>query len=156
MKKYIIILVIISCFSCKTNNSKIEASQAVVQDYSNMFSKKEEQQLAKKIINYEAQTTNQICIYTIDSIPNNETAVYHAASIANRLGVGTKEKNNGLLMLISRLDRQVAIATGAGTENTITDSIAKTIIEKTIVPKFRDTLYFEGVTMGLDSILKKW
>ncbi len=49
----------------------------------------------------------------------------------------------------------MAIATGYGVEKVITDSIAKTIIKQTIVPRFKDNLYFEGATIGLDSIISK-
>ena len=131
-------------------------NNTVVQDYSDFFTKAEEHELSEKIIDYQKLTTNQICVYTIDSILDNETILFHATNLANDLGVGTKEKDNGLLILISRYDRKMAIATGYGTEKVITDPIAKIIIEKTIVPKFKDSLYFEGVTMGLDSIIEKW
>jgi len=156
MKKYLFLFVLIAFVSCKTKHSKIRASQHVVQDYANFFSDIEEQKLSKKIINYEVQTTNQICIYTIDSIPNKETALYRASTIANRLGVGTKDKNNGLLLLISRYDKKIAIATGTGTEKIITDSMVHSIINKTIAPKFKDSLYYNGITVALDSVFSKW
>ncbi|WP_152971398.1 TPM domain-containing protein [Lacinutrix algicola] len=57
--------------------------------------------------------------------------------------------------MISYHDRDMAIATGYGVEKVITDSIAKTIIKQTIVPRFKDNLYFEGATIGLDSIISK-
>ena len=52
--------------------------------------------------------------------------------------------------------KKIAIVTGIGTEKMVTDSIALSIIKKTIIPKFRDSLYFEGVNVGLDSIFMKW
>ncbi|AUC83422.1 YgcG family protein [Lacinutrix sp. Bg11-31] len=156
MKKLIFLFGFLVLISCKKNTKEAFVNQVVIQDNSDFFTKTEEQKLSEKIINYEKLSTNQICVYTIDSVPNNETALYHASNLANSLGVGTKEKNNGLLILISRYDRKMAIATGYGTEKIITDPIAKTIIEQTIVPRFKDSLYFEGINNGLDSIIKKW
>lgn len=156
MKKLCIITCLLLVVSCNNNTSKTSISDAVVQDYNDLFTATEEQKLSEKIINYEKLTTNQICIYTIDSIPNNEKILYHATTLAQKLGVGIKEKDNGLLILISYYDRDMAIATGYGVEKVITDSIAKTIIKQTIVPRFKDSLYFEGVTIGLDSIISKW
>ncbi|WP_299251024.1 YgcG family protein [uncultured Lacinutrix sp.] len=156
MKKLCITTCLLLVVSCNNDTSKTSISDAVVQDYNDLFTATEEQKLSEKIINYEKLTTNQICIYTIDSIPNNEKILYHATNLAQRLGVGIKEKDNGLLILISYYDRDMAIATGYGVEKVITDSIAKTIIKQTIVPRFKDSLYFEGVTIGLDSIISKW
>lgn len=155
MKKLVILFIMLSV-SCKNEVHEKITHDFVVQDYSDLFSEVEEQKLLDKIINYQKLTTNEICIYTLDSVSSNKTILYHATTLANTLGVGTEEKNNGLLILISKNNREIAIATGTGTEKTITDPIAKTIIDKTILPKFRDNLYFEGVNKGLDSIFVKW
>lgn len=156
MKNLLILLVVFLCFACKNENSKIALSQAIIQDYSNLLDEIEEEKLAEKIIAYEQKTSNQICIYTIDSLRNNENILDHATTIANTLGVGTEDKDNGLLILISNYDRSIAIATGYGTEKIITDSIAQTIISTTLIPKFKNSLYFEGIDNALDSLFVKW
>lgn len=156
MKNLAIISIILLLISCKQNNPKTIVAIDVVQDYSQLFSAEEKQTLSEKIINYEKKTTNQICVYTIDSLPQNTNSLYYATNLAMELGVGTKDKNNGLLLLISKYDRKIAIATGTETEKTITDLIANEIITTTIVPKFKENLYFKGVSNSLDSIIKKW
>ena len=159
MKKSIlyILLVSLAFISCKTKTEEIlETNQSVVQDYAQIFSKVEADSLSKKIIDFELFSTNEICVYTIDSIPNNESALYYATKIANNLGVGKKEKDNGLLILISKYDRQIGIATGYRTENIFTDYMCKTIIENTIVPQFKNGNYYEGINNALDSIMTKW
>lgn len=144
-------------FACKTNtNNTTTFNQAVLQDYSLLFSDSEKDSLTQKIINYEASSTNEICIYTIDSLPKNAEAIYHATTIANNLGVGKNKKDNGLLILISKYDRQLAIATGKGTEKTITDYMCKVIIDSTIVPQFKKGEYYIGINNAIDSIIKKW
>ncbi|MFG6687780.1 TPM domain-containing protein [Mariniflexile sp. HNIBRBA6329] len=159
MKKIIIyILFVATVFvSCKTKTEEFSGiSQSVVQDYAQIFSKTETDSLSKKIIDFEQFSTNEICVYTIDSIPNDETALYYATKIANNLGVGKKEKDNGLLILISKYDRQIGIATGYSTEKIFTDYMCKTIIESTIVPQFKNGNYYEGINNALDSIMTKW
>lgn len=86
--------------SCNNYTSKTLISDAAIQDYSDLFTATEEQKLSEKLINYEKLTTNQICIYTIDSITNNEKILYNATTLAQKLGVDIKEKDNGLLILI--------------------------------------------------------
>lgn len=148
------IIILSSCKSNTNNNSTF--NQAVVQDYALLFSNSEKNSLTQKIINYESSSTNEICVYTIDSLPKNTKAIYHATNIAEHLGVGKKEKDNGLLILISKYDRQLAIATGKGTEKIITDYMCKVIIDSTIVPKFKKGEYYIGIDSALSRIIKKW
>ena len=155
-RKFVTYLLAIFVFSsCKTKHNS-ELNQEVVQDYALMFSQTEKEALTTKIINYELASTNEICIYTIDSLPKNTKAIYYATNIANNLGVGKKEKDNGLLILISKYDRQLAIATGKSTEKIITDYMCKIIIDSTIVTEFKKGKYFNGINNALDSIIDKY
>ena len=159
MKKSFLFLCfwIVVLSSCKTNtNNNSTLNQAVIQDYALIFSQDEKEALTIKIIDYEAVSTNEICVYTIDSLPKNTEAIYHATAIANNLGIGKKEKDNGLLILISKYDRQLAITTGKGTEKIITDYMCKVIIDSTIVPKFKKGEYYIGIDNALDRIVEKW
>lgn len=158
MKKFLLFILLITVISsCKTNSKiSLDRNQNVVQDNASIFSKKEALNLTRKIINYEASSTNEICIYSLDSLPKNFTAIKYATKIANELGVGKKEKNNGLLVLISKYDRQLAIATGFGTEKVLTDDYCKGVIDKIIIPEFKNKLYYKGIDTALDSIITNW
>lgn len=157
IKSILFLIIFFVLCACKTNtNNTTTFNQAVVQDYALLFSDSEKNSLTQKIINYEAYSTNEICIYTIDSLPKNTKTIYHATTVANNLGVGKNEKDNGLLILISKYDKQLAIATGKGTEKIITDYMCKVIIDSTIVPEFKKEDYFSGINNAIDSIIKKW
>jgi uncharacterized protein len=91
MKKTILFIALVSLFvvSCKTKTEEFsETNQFVVQDYAEIFSKTETDSLSKKIMDFEQFSTNEICVYTIGSIPNEETALYYATKMAHKLGVG--------------------------------------------------------------------
>jgi uncharacterized protein len=152
---FLIILFVLS--ACKKHINKSSTyNQIFVQDYALLFSNSEKDSLTQKIINYEAYSSNEICVYTIDSLPKNTKVIYHATTIASKLSVGKKEKDNGLLILISQNDKQIAIATGIGTEKILTDNMCKIIIDGTIIPEFKKGKYFEGIDKAIDSIIKKW
>lgn len=159
-KLFLLLLVSISLFACKNSSSK-EASlnnklQPVVMDYSKLFTDSQTDSLTHKIIVYEQNSTNEIAIITKDSIPKDEKIQMYATRLGQQLGVGKKDKNNGLLILIAPNDRQVSIATGYGTEKILTDYICKVIIDSTMIPKFKNQDYYGGVNSALDSIIAKW
>ncbi len=149
------VLVFISC-KTKTNDAVKTHNQSVVQDLASMFSPNEKDSLTSKIIDYEASSSNEICVYTLDSLPQNTTAIYYATQIANTLGVGKKDKNNGLLILISKYDRELAISTGYATEKVLTDYKCKVIIDSIIVPKFKNDEFYNGINNALDEIILQW
>lgn len=158
-----IVLCFIFLFACKqtqpvSTNSNIpkNPNQSVVYDASNLFLPSERDSLTTKILQYKKLTTNQAAVLTVDSIPRNEDIQYFSTQVANSWGIGTKEKDNGLLITISKYDKQVAISTGLGTEKTISDYECKVIIENIIVPNFKAKKYYHGVDKALDSLFLLW
>ena len=95
-------------------------------------------------------------VITVDSITPYTEIQKYASDLANAWGVGQKDKNNGLAIVVSDKLRKVGIATGTGTEKILTDSICKQVIETTMIPQFRNNEYFQGVSMALDSLIYKW
>lgn len=157
MKYFTFVLAFVFYISCKTKPKQtLKHNQVVVQDYANVFSTVEEDSLTNFILNYEKLTTNEICVMTIDSLPANTKALRHATNIAQNLGIGKADKNNGLLLLIAKSDKQVAFATGYGTELVLTDSVCYHLIESTLIPNFKNKLYYNGVRQVLDSVKTKW
>ncbi len=64
-------------------------------------------------------------------------------------GIGKKDKDNGVLTLISINDRKVVIRTGYGAEGVLPDVIASNIIRHNIAPHFREGDYDGGVVEAL-------
>lgn len=123
-----------------------------VNDYAGIFSQDETQQLDRLLNEYQYNTSTQIFVVTI-----NDNEGYEASDLAPRIGeiweVGQKGKDNGLILLIDMMDKQVFIATGYGMEGAIPDAIAKRIIENEIKPKFREEDYYTGVLNAVNTMI---
>lgn len=164
-KASILFFVFIIIFSCKTEKNTVSDSykglpkntnQEVVRDLSHTFNTSESKILVNKILSYEKTSTNEIAILTIDSISPYTDIQKFGTDIANLWGVGKKDINNGLLIVLCNPCRKASINTGNGTQKIITDSISKTIIDNTMIPSFKKNEYFKGINNALDSIIKKW
>ena len=68
------------CFSffLKKAEKNLFIGQNIVQYYVNLFYIKEEDFLSKLIMDFEKTNTNEICIYTINSITNLDNPVIYA------------------------------------------------------------------------------
>ena len=93
----------------------------------------------------------QIGIVVLKSL--NETPIEEKANnVFNTWKLGSKEKNNGALLLISISDRKFRLEVGDGLRNTvIPDYEAKNIINK-MIPYFKQQAYNLGINVALFEI----
>lgn len=95
----------------------------------------------------------QLEVVTVKNLPNGESIESYANTIFNQLGIGDKEKNNGVLYLIALEDREFRLEVGYGLEGLIPDGAASDIIEDSdVVDAFKDEAYSKGVTQVVDEV----
>lgn len=128
----------------------------IINDYDGIFSPLQRKELSDIIYNYNIETTRQIVIVTIDSISPYSDIRKYATDLSNYWGVGDAEKNNGLTIVMCNSCSKIGIATGTGTELILTDEICKEVIEKTIVPKFKNGEFYDGIKNGVIELIAKW
>jgi uncharacterized membrane protein YgcG len=78
-----------------------------------------------------------------------------AESRANALEVGGSA-NNGVFLLISQGDRQVAIQAGAKVEKTLSSDDLKTIVDDTTIPKLHTGNYLQGIVQTFSAVGDKY
>ncbi|MDO4896385.1 MAG: TPM domain-containing protein [Moraxella sp.] len=76
----------------------------------------------------------------------------YAIATANRWGLGKKDTDDGILMLVAINDRQLYIVTGYGVEGVLPDVILKRIIRDDITPSFKSGQYAQGMSAGIARI----
>jgi uncharacterized protein len=126
-----------------------------VNDFENIFTVEEEKTLDSLIADYEKTTTIEITVITI---PTSTTEMERfdelTLQIAKTWGIGKKDKNNGVLIGISKGYRKMRIQNGYGIETLITDNQTKQIIDQTFIPSFKTDDYFRGMFNGIQEIKK--
>lgn len=126
-----------------------------VNDFEKVFSTKQKKCLEKIIDKHRKETTNQIVIVTVDSINPYTSVPEYTLDLFNTWGVGTKEKNNGIVILFGKKIRQISITVGLGLEKQLSNEECQQIINKLIVPEFKKDDYFTGIRKGLEEIIRK-
>jgi len=126
----------------------------LVNDFSALLTNNAAESLESKLRAYNDSTSTQISIVIIKELEGWEIADY-AFQLAEKWGIGNKEHDNGILILVSVNDRKVFIATGYGVEEKIPDAIAKRIVTNIIVPEFAKGAFFEGLDRGTDEIITR-
>lgn len=108
--------------------------------------------LTKQLADHEASTTNQVVVVTLPSLQNYAIEDWGRA-LLNGWGIGQRDKNNGVVLVVAPNDRRLRIAVGYGLESTLTNGAASNIIETEIVPRFKRGDLPGGVTAGVNAIL---
>lgn len=123
-----------------------------VNDFANVIDAETE----KHIVNVSSQiakdTGAQIVVATVTSLDGTEISDY-ALKMGREWGIGDKEKNNGVLLLLSTGDRELRIEVGYGLEGALPDGKCGRIMDEYIVPGFSDNEYSAGILRGYDQLV---
>ena len=123
-----------------------------VVDRADLLSPSTEATLTERLAAHEDSTGNQIAVLTIPSLEGAVLEPY-ATRVFRAWGLGEADRDNGVLLLVARDDREVRIEVGYGLEGALTDATADAIIRHEIVPRFRDDDFNGGVLAATDAML---
>ncbi len=150
MRIFILLLSLVSF--CLSDLSFPTLTGRVV-DNANILSQSTKDNLQMILSSHEQKTTNQIVVATIKSLQGNSFEKY-SLSLARHWGIGQKDKDNGVVLLIVPSEKKVRIEVGYGLEGVLTDAISHEIITDIIAPNFKNKDYDKGVLEAVQSIIK--
>lgn len=128
--------------------------QTSVYDYAKVLSDVEKKTLEEKLIRYSDTTTTQIVIITIEDLKGENIGLL-APKWGQEWGIGgTKEQDNGVIILLAKNDRRIHISPGYGVEDKLTAGITGELIRKIILPEFKAGSYYRGLDKGTDAIFE--
>ncbi len=122
-----------------------------VVDQADILSEGEEVSLTQELAGIELRTGRQLVVATVPSLQGYPIEDF-GYQLGRTWGIGSEEEDNGVVLLVAPEERQVSIEVGYGLEPVLTDTLAKTIIERAIIPKFREDNYPGGIQAGVAGI----
>lgn len=144
MKKYLLILLILLLFSPPASAVNYPQLRGFVTDNANMIDPAYANNIAQLAAKIEQETTVEIAVVTIESLEGESKEMY-AVKLFEQAGIGKKDKDNGLLILVSKQEREYKFEVGYGLEGIITDSMQVNIGNQIIVPNFKAGEYGKGI-----------
>ncbi|HEY9247143.1 MAG TPA: TPM domain-containing protein, partial [Candidatus Methanoperedens sp.] len=129
------------------------SSTGYVNDFANMLGQADKERLNIEITAIEKATTVEIAIVTVDSLQGVSVEEY-AVKLFEKWGIGKKDKDNGLLILVAKNEREYRIETGYGLEGTINAARAGRIGREIIEPNFKNGEFGKGLYESVLEIKK--
>lgn len=125
-----------------------------VVDGANLLSPATEQQLTAELERLEQQTGRQLVVATVPNLQGYEIEEY-GYQLGRTWGIGDKERDDGVLLLVAPNERKVRVEVGYGLEPVLTDALSSVIIQERILPEFRAGRMEEGVVAGAQAIVRQ-
>lgn len=158
--KYILSLVIFLSSTLAFAQDKClldEPKPAVlVVDQANIISPETEVRLNEILNEFNRETSNQILVVTVNDLCGYDKSEF-TYTLGEKWGVGQKEFDNGVVLMVkphgSAGDRHTFIAVGYGLEGAIPDAISKRIVEKELIPYFKQGDFEGGILNGVTTLM---
>lgn len=128
----------------------------LVNDYTGTLTGAQAEAMERKLVAYDDSTSTQILVMLVNDL-QGYTIEQYATEIGHSWGVGQQGKDNGVVILVkpkTGSERgQVNISPGYGMEEYVTDATAKRIIEKEMIPAFKENDYYTGIDNAVNVII---
>ena len=148
----VLFLILSLSFSSLAINIPEPTNDFFVNDFAGVISKDDEQEIMKIGADLYSQTSAQIIVVTVNSLDGNEVSDY-ALELGREWGVGSKETNNGVVLLLSVNDREVTIQVGYGLEGCLTDAGTGRILDDYAIPYLSNNDFSTGLLEAYKAIV---
>ncbi len=170
----VFLFLFVSCYESigsKKNSSAVEGEPEIktarlpykfpkplgyISDFENLFTEQQIGELAKRISDYELINKRKITIVTVQSIEPYENVIDYTSDLAKEWGILDGHPNNGLLILFSKSIGQISIVASLETKERITDEICDKVINKIIIPEFKNEKYYIGIDKSVTYLINYW
>ena len=125
-----------------------------VVDAANILPPEAEVSIGTKLAQLEATTTRQVVVATVSDLQGYDIADY-GYQLGRTWAIGQKGEDNGAILLVAPNERRVRIEVGYGLEPVLTDALSSLIIQRQILPAFREGDMPSGVEAGVDAIVEQ-
>ncbi len=125
-----------------------------VNDFAGVIDGASAQRIEQTIRALESASGDIIVLATVKTVrPYADVREYAVQMFANHgRGIGTRGKDNGLLILLALEERRVWVEVGYGLEGFITDGFSGQVSREVMTPQFRTGNYGRGLFAGTNAI----
>lgn len=110
--------------------------------------------IGRRFARLEAATGHQFMVLTVSSLQGQRIEDL-GVRLGRSWGVGRKDINDGVLLVVAPKERRVRIEVGYGLEKSLSDPVCAKIIRETIRPRFRSGDMPGGISAGVNAIIAR-
>lgn len=130
----------------------VPALTARVMDLTGTLTAEQRTALEARLAAFERERGSQVVVLLVPTTAPEDITDY-TQRVGDAWKIGRRDVGDGVLLVVAKDDRRVRIATAKAVEGALPDLLASRIIERAIVPHFRQGDFFGGLQAGVEQIL---
>ena len=153
----VVVVMVLSLASCgkeSRNQYPQPTEKFFVNDFANILTQADATTIYTSGVDLQEATTAQAVVITVDSL-NDMPIDDYALQIGRQWGVGDKDKDNGVVILLSESDREIYIAVGYGLEGALPDSKTGRIIDNYGLTYFSNNNFSTGLVNIYNAVVNE-
>jgi uncharacterized protein len=131
----------------------VPALTARVIDQTGTLTQSQSAELEQTLTAFESRKGSQLAVLIV-STTSPETIEEYSLRVAEQWKLGRKKIDDGVILLIAKNDRALRIEVGYGLEGALNDATSKRIISEIITPHFKQGDFNQGITAGVNQIIR--
>ena len=116
-----------------------------VNDFADVVTAKDEQIMCAVGQALDRKTTAQVVLCTVETLDGKALETY-SLELGREWGIGSKEKNNGVLILFAEQERKLRVEVGYGLEGDLPDGKTGRLMDVYAMDLLREDRFSEGLT----------
>jgi uncharacterized protein len=126
---------------------------ARVTDLTGTLTADQSSSLEAKLAAFEQSKGSQVAVLIVPTT-QPEAIEQYSVRVVDQWRLGRGKVDDGVLLLVALSDRKVRIEVGYGLEGALPDATANRIIQQDITPAFKRGDYYNGISTGVDRIMR--
>jgi len=135
-----------------SDDTALPALTGRVVDEAGLLDTQAEARLTQMLAAHEQATGEQVVVVTVPDLQGQSIEEY-GVELGRSWGIGQQGEDNGALLIVARDDRRVRIEVGYGLEGRLTDAQSSIIINRILLPAFRQGEFERGIVEGTQAII---
>ena len=153
MKKGFLFFMLLLCsLPFSAHGLDVPRLQGYVNDYAGMISPPAKLKIEEGLRAFEQSDSTEIVILTVPSL-EGENIEEFSIRVAEVWKIGQQQRDNGILLIVSKQERKIRIEVGRGLEGKLTDLMAGRIIDQVIKPRFKQGDFDGGFITGTSALV---
>ena len=125
-----------------------------VVDAANLIPSDREQALTRRLEALEREAGPQFVVVTVPTLGGAPIEEFGLA-LGRSWRVGDAQRNDGVLLVVAPNERRVRIEVGTGLERVLTNQLCQEILDRHVLPRFRDSDMVAGIEAGSAAIVAR-
>lgn len=138
----------------RAEEARYDSPTGYVNDFANLLPAGTKDDLEGKLRELKDKTKAELAVVTVDTI-GPESIEDYAEKLFQKWGIGEKESDNGILLLVAVKEKKTRIEVGYGLEGAVPDAAASSVIRSIMLPYFRQGNFDRGISLGVQAVIER-